>query len=207
MYRLRLSHNIYSSPNPVTSIANATKVGSVFEPEWTGKRLTLAKPDARWKIPDGNGGTYELAADEGLFVYTPHDTATVYFYVNKNNEMQLSATNRTAQRLFVRYNPATEPVKCHEQFSGVTAQGFPYTVFSVWVDGRNDPDDARPDFPVMANGEKTVRRTFLQCLIRRMVSPPDRSPPWYVFTVVGNRVVTGLMHRIQAITATPEMCL
>ncbi|MFN7832526.1 MAG: MopE-related protein, partial [Bacteroidota bacterium] len=149
-----LVYNIYSSPNPVTSIANATKVGSVFEPEWTGKRLTLAKPDARWKIPDGNGGTYELAADEGLFVYTPHDTATVYFYVNKNNEMQLSATNRTAQRLFVRYNPATEPVKCHEQFSGVTAQGFPYTVFSVWVDGRNDPDDARPDFPVMANGEK-----------------------------------------------------
>jgi YVTN family beta-propeller protein len=149
-----LMYNVYSSPNAVSLVANATKIGSVFEPEWTGKRLTLAKPDARWTIPDGNGGTYELAADEGLFVYTPHDTATVYFYVNKNNETQLSATNRTLQPIFVKYNPATEPVKCHTQFSGVTNQGFPFTVFAVWVDGRNDPDDARPDFPVMANAEK-----------------------------------------------------
>jgi YVTN family beta-propeller protein len=149
-----LKYNIYSSPNPVSSIAGALKIGSVFEPEWSGKRLKLAQPDARWTIPDGNGGTYKLAADEGLFVYTPHDTSNVYFYVNRDNETQLSATSRTSQRLFVRYDPLTEPVKCHTQFSGVTGQGFPYTIFAMWADGRDDYNDARPDFPVMANGEK-----------------------------------------------------
>ena len=149
-----LKYNVYMSPGQVTAVANATKIGSVFEPEWTGKRLKLANPNARWTVPDGNGGSYQLAADEGLFVYTPHDTATVYFYVNRNDETTLTAANRSPQPLSVRYNPAAEPVRCHPQLSGVTAQGFPYTVYAMWVDGRNAPDDARPDFPVMANGEK-----------------------------------------------------
>ena len=149
-----LTYNIYMSPNEVTSVSGATKIGSLFEPEWRGKRLTLAKPDASWTIPDGNGGTYRLAPDEGLFVYTPHDTATVYFYVSQFNETQLSEANRTSQPLFVRYNPATESVKCHAQFTGVTEQGFPYTVFAMWVDGRDDPNDGRPDIPVMANADK-----------------------------------------------------
>jgi YVTN family beta-propeller protein len=149
-----LMYNIYISPNQVSSVSEAVKIGSLFEAEWKGKRLTLAKPDASWTIPDGNGGTYRLAKDEGLFVYTPHDTSTVYFYVNQHNETQLSATNRTQQPLFVRYNPVTEAVKCHAQFTGVTEQGFPYIVFAMWVDGRDDPNDGRPDIPVMANGEK-----------------------------------------------------
>jgi YVTN family beta-propeller protein len=149
-----LTYNIYMSPDPVSTVAGAVKIGSLFEPEWRGKRLTLARPDARWSIPDGNGGKYQLASDEGLFVYTPHDTATVYFYVNQNSETQLSEAGRTAERIFVRYSPADEPVTCHEQFSGVTEQGFPYTVFAMWADGREDPNDRRPDIPVMANADK-----------------------------------------------------
>ena len=149
-----LLYNVFISANHVTSITNAVKVGSVFEPEWKGERITLANPNARWRIPNGNGGTYQLTANEGLFVYTPHDTLTRYIYVTRNNNTQLSPANRTTQALFITYNPQADPVKCHLQFSAATGQGFPYSVFAMWVDGRDDPNDSRPDFPVMANAAK-----------------------------------------------------
>jgi hypothetical protein len=149
-----LLYNVFISANHITSITNAVKVGSVLEPEWKGERITLANPNARWRIPDGNGGTYQLTANEGLFVYTPHDTLTRYIYVTRNNNTQLSLTNRTNQVLFITYNPQSDPVKCHLQFSATTGQGFPYSVFAMWVDGRDDPNDSRPDFPVMANAAK-----------------------------------------------------
>jgi pimeloyl-ACP methyl ester carboxylesterase len=149
-----LLYNVFISANHVTSITNAVKVGSVFEPEWKGERITLANPNARWRIPNGNGGTYQLTANEGLFVYTPHDTLTRYIYVTRNNNTQLSPANRTTQALFIPYNPQADPVKCHLQFSAATGQGFPYSVFAMWVDGRDDPNDSRPDFPVMANAAK-----------------------------------------------------
>lgn len=149
-----LLYNVFISANHVTSITNAVKVGSVFEPEWKGERITLANPNARWRIPNGNGGTYQLTANEGLFVYTPHDTLTRYIYVTRNNNTQLSPANRTTQALFITYNPQADPVKCHLQFSAATGQGFPYSVFAMWVDGRDDPNDSRPDFPIMANAAK-----------------------------------------------------
>jgi predicted esterase len=149
-----LLYNVFISANHVTSITNAVKVGSVFEPEWKGERITLANSNARWRIPNGNGGTYQLTANEGLFVITPHDTLTRYIYVTRNNNTQLSLTNRIAQALFISYNPQTDPVKCHLQFSATTGQGFPYSVFAMWVDGRDDPNDSRPDFPIMANAAK-----------------------------------------------------
>lgn len=149
-----LLYNVFQSPDPVSTTGNAAQIGSVFEPEWLGERLTLANPNARWRIPNGSGGTYQLTANEGLFVYTPHDTSTRFIYVVRDNNTQLSANNRTAQAIFISYDPQAEPVSCHLQFSGVTGQGFPYSVFAMWVDGRDDPNDARPDFPIMANAAK-----------------------------------------------------
>ena len=149
-----LTYSIHMSANPVASTSSAILVGSVFEPEWKGARLTLANPNARWRIPSQTGGIYQLTATEGLFVYTPHDTMTRYFFVTKDGDTQLSSSNRTAATLFVSYDPVADPVQCHLQFSSTTGQGFPFSVFSMWVDGRNDPNDARPDFPVMANAAK-----------------------------------------------------
>ncbi len=149
-----IEYNVFISAIHVTSTSNAEKVGSVFEPEWKGERLTLANPNARWRIPNSTGGTYQLTANEGQFVYTPHDTLTRFIYVTRDNNTQLSLTNRIAQALFISYNPQTDPVKCHLQFSATTGQGFPYSVFAMWADGRDDPNDSRPDFPVMANAAK-----------------------------------------------------
>ena len=149
-----LSYSVHVSPGVVSSTADAARVGQLFEPEWSGARLRLANPNARWKVPDGNGGTYTLTANEGLFVFTPHDTATRYFSVTRDSETAITTAQRTAQALAIAYDPVAEPVKCHLQLAGTTGQGFPYQVYALWVDGRNDPQDARPDIPIMANAAK-----------------------------------------------------
>jgi len=149
-----VSYSVHVSPGIVASTADAERVGQVFEPEWSGARLRLANANARWRVPNGNGGIYQLTATEGLFVFTPHDAATRYFHVTRDAETQLTAANRTAQPLDITYDPVQAPVKCHTQLTATTGQGFPYTVFAMWADGRNDPDDARPDIPVMANAAK-----------------------------------------------------
>jgi pimeloyl-ACP methyl ester carboxylesterase len=152
-----LSYSVHISKSDVSTISSAITVGTIFEPEWRGKRLELARAGARWSIPDGKGAIYNLAADEGLFVFTPHiedKDVKYFFYVTKNSDSILSATNKTSDLLSIRYNPTMEPVKCHVQFNGTSGQGFPFTVFALWVDGRENPNDARPDIPIMANRAK-----------------------------------------------------
>ncbi|MEY3385761.1 MAG: hypothetical protein RIR53_572, partial [Bacteroidota bacterium] len=143
-----LSYSVHASGTQVvTNTKDAQLLGTVFQPEWSGKRLTLAQDGATWRIPDGKGGTYQLTAGEGLFVFTPHesDAGLTHFYVTRNEDVTLGATNRTPQPVAVVYDPTNVPVRCHRQLQGTTAQGFPYEVYAMWVDGRDEPDDARPD--------------------------------------------------------------
>lgn len=149
-----LTYDVYRSSAPVTSIAQATLAGRVFEPEWTGARLKLVSGSATWRIPAAGGGTYQLAANEGLFVYTPRAGASEYFAVVKNGITAISTTNRTAAPVTVVYDPVNAPVTCHLQLSGTTTRDYPFRTYAMWVDGRDDPADARPDFPVMANAAK-----------------------------------------------------
>ena len=149
-----LTYNVYRSSTPVTSTAQATLAGRVFEPEWTGARLKLVSGSATWRIPAAGGGTYQLAANEGLFVYTPRAGASEYFAVVKNGITAISTTNRTAAPVAVVYDPVNAPVTCHLQLSGTTTRDYPFRTYAMWVDGRDDPSDARPDFPVLANAGK-----------------------------------------------------
>jgi pimeloyl-ACP methyl ester carboxylesterase len=152
-----LSYSAYASgTQAVTNTKDAKLLGTVFQPEWSGKRLTLAQDGATWRIPDGKGGTYQLTASEGLFVFTPHesDAGLTHFYVTRNDDVTLGTENRTPQPVAVVYDPTNVPVRCHRQLQGTSAQGLPFEVYAMWVDGRDDPDDARPDIPVMANAAK-----------------------------------------------------
>jgi pimeloyl-ACP methyl ester carboxylesterase len=149
-----LTYDVYRSNTPVTSTAQATLAGRVFEPEWEGARLKLVSGSATWRIPAAAGGTYQLAANEGLFVYTPRAGANEYFAVVKNGITAISTTNRTTAPVAVAFDPVNAPVTCHLQLSGTTTRGYPYRTYAMWVDGRDDPNDARPDFPVMANAAK-----------------------------------------------------
>jgi hypothetical protein len=149
-----LTYDVYRSPAPITSTAQGTLAGRVFEPEWQGTRLKLAKDTATWRIPSATGGVYQLAANEGLFVHTPRAAGSEHFAVVRDGSTAISATNSTAAAVAVGYDPVNEPVTCHLQLDDVTSRGYPFRTYALWVDGNDDPTNARPDFPVMANAGK-----------------------------------------------------
>jgi pimeloyl-ACP methyl ester carboxylesterase len=151
---LPLTYDVYRSTSPMTSTSQAILAGRVFQPEWAGERLKLVNASATWRVPTASGGSYQLAANEGLFVFTPHAGTTEHFAVVRNGSTAVTAVNRTQSAVPITYDPVGQPVACHLQLSGVTTRGYPYRTYAMWVDGRDDPNDARPDFPLMANAAK-----------------------------------------------------
>ena len=149
-----LTYDIYRSATPITAISQGTLAGRMFEPEWSGARLKIGAPNARWRIPTAKGGVYTLAANEGLFVFTPRAQSTEYFAVVRNGNTTVSATNRTPAPVVAVYDPVNQPITCHEQLAGTTQQGYPFRTYAMWAYGRDDPNDARPDTPVLANAAK-----------------------------------------------------
>ena len=151
---LPLTYDVHRSATPVTSTSQGVLAGRVFEPEWQGLRLKLVKSSATWRVPTANGGTYQLAANEGLFVHTPRAGGTEYFSVVRNGTTSVSGTNRTTAPVSYGFDPVNEPVACHLQVADVTSRGYPFRTYAMWVDGDNVAANARPDFPLMANSAK-----------------------------------------------------
>lgn len=143
---------IYSSAAAQVTVANMTQVGRMFYPEYVGSRLTELMAGARLLIPTPAGGTYRLAADEGVFAYTPHAAGNLFFAVVDTGSVVVNAGNSASA--FFGYDPVNDPVIAHPQFSGFTPGGNPYSAFVLWGDGRANVNDARPDVPVIGNASK-----------------------------------------------------
>ncbi len=140
------TYDVYVSQAPIESLETAELTGRIFPEDWRGKRLKLAQNNATWTIPEGDGGAYSLESGEALFVYTPHTASDEYFAVVKNGESEISTENSIG--------PITQslgPVQCHAQFSGVSELGQEYSIYAHWIDGRENYDDGRSDYPVMGN--------------------------------------------------------
>lgn len=151
---LPLTYDVYRSAAPITATSQGILAGRVFEPEWTGARLEIVKETATWVVPVPNGGTYQLAANEGLFVHTPRAAGSEYFSVVRGGVTSVASTNTTTAAVQVGYDPVNDPVSCHLQVRDVTSRGYPFRTYAMWVDGNDDPNNSRPDFPVMANAAK-----------------------------------------------------
>jgi dienelactone hydrolase len=149
-----LTYDVYRAANSFTDTTQATLAGRLFKPEWQGDRLKLAGSTLTWRVPNGSGGTYQLASDEGLFVFTQHAAASEYFAVVRNGSSAVTAANMTSTAVNETYDPVNDRVRCHLQFAGTTSRGYPYSIYAMWADGRDDSTDARPDFPILANAAK-----------------------------------------------------
>ncbi|MDX2148840.1 MAG: prolyl oligopeptidase family serine peptidase [Planctomycetota bacterium] len=161
---------IYSSVAAQVNTANMNRIGRLFFPEYTGARLQALVPNARLLLPGPGGGTYRLAPNEGAFAYTPHAAGNLFFAVVDSGSTVVNAANSVATAF--AYDPVNDPVRPHPQFSGNTPGGQPYTAYVVWADGRVDPDDARPDIPVLAAESKNgVPHVFT------ITSPAGPLPP------------------------------
>ncbi|MBK7937605.1 MAG: hypothetical protein IPJ82_11140 [Lewinellaceae bacterium] len=73
---------VYAKPTSFTNTANATLVGRLFKEEYgPGALREQVDSAATYRIPDGNGGIYQLAGNEALFVATPHQAGALFFAV------------------------------------------------------------------------------------------------------------------------------
>jgi hypothetical protein len=152
-------YEIYAKPTAFTSTDNAVRVGKSHRFEYACAALkeqvdTSLTP----RIPSPTGvGKYQLAANEALFVYTPHQSGALFFAVVADGETAINAgQNITTAAVPFQYNPADDPVECHLQatFPSPFANGFVCFAFLMWADGRQNQWENRPDFPVMANAAK-----------------------------------------------------
>lgn len=153
------TYAIYASPNAFSNTANATLVGRPFHLEYLGYSLkeNLQDTTATYRIPDGQGGEYQLAMNEGLFVFTPHQSGALYFAVTKWGSSTVTpGQNITANAVPFVYNPVGDPVECHLQrlFPSPFTSGYVCLAYCLWVDGRQNEWESRADFPVMANAAK-----------------------------------------------------
>jgi len=146
------SYDIYASVSAANNISQMNLVGRVFHDEAIGKRLQNLSPTATLVLPGPNNTFIPLTPSQGAFAWTPHQAGTHFFAVVVNGDTAVTADNRV--QITFGYDPVTEPVRPHFQFFGTTTDGYPYDVYVVWVDGRANPEDARPDFPVTASGHR-----------------------------------------------------
>lgn len=161
---------IYKSGGPIMDLGQAQLIGSIFSANAQGMRLKRFSDTLRWTIPNGSSGTYTLADNEGLFVYTPHSNEDVYFAVVRDDQGNLTESNRTgpvAQFL--------EPIQCHLQASG-SNQEFPYRVLAHWIEGSQDFDSGRADYPVMGNEHFNGTGRLFRIWDYPFESPPDKIP-------------------------------
>ncbi|MBL7825653.1 MAG: hypothetical protein JNJ57_03410, partial [Saprospiraceae bacterium] len=149
---------VYAKPTAFTNTANALLVGKPHKLEYllySFKDQTTLTATAR--IPGPNGvGNYQLAANEALFVFTPHQAGALYFAVVSEGQTTVNSDQITANLVPFQYNPVADPVECHLQsvFPSPFAAGFTCFAYLMWADGRQNQWESRPDFPIMANAAK-----------------------------------------------------
>lgn len=161
---LPLTVGVYASPNAFTNTAQATLIGRPFNLDYIPTALKEQyDTSATYRIPDGSGGVYQLKNNEALFVFTPHASGSLYFAVVPWEETQITpGESITDDAVLFTYDPIHDPVECHVQsvFKSPFEAGYTCFAMYMWVDGRDNYRDSRPDFPVMANAAKNGMAGF-----------------------------------------------
>ncbi len=145
-YPLPFTWDVYASGAPIENLSGARLIGRLYPQDTHALRLKYSEGSANWRAPTGDGGYYTLTMYESLYVYTPHEAAPEYFAVVPHEQSDIGADSVVGP-----VEQSLDPVQCHRQYEGVTDTGRDFSVFAHWTDGREDYEDGRPDYPVMAN--------------------------------------------------------
>ena len=175
------TYAIYRAATPFTDVADATLVGRLFYDECTGALLTDAVSDlygspllTGFKIPAAGSGTYTLAANQGVFAETVRNSGSAYYAVVPFGQTTVAPTEITGSAISYTFD-LNDPPKPYLQVRDNTSNGF-VAYWAIWVDGDQDDNGGRPDFPVFGNAAKRgAAHTFL------MVEPLGGLPgsgPW-----------------------------
>ncbi len=148
---------IYGNDIPIGQLSDGEQVGRLFEYEYVpgALREQFGPAERGWIIPSSEGaGVDTLDQNQALFVETVHATGPRYFAVVAYGDTTVTpGVNATTVPADGIYAP-DETVECHLQLEGVPLEGYSSQAYAMWADGREDPDDRRPDVPVCANPAK-----------------------------------------------------
>lgn len=152
-------YSVYAYPSAFTSTTDAVRIGKLHKFEYLCAQLkeqvdTSMTP--RIPAPLGSG-KYQLAPNEALFVFTPHQQGALHFAVAADDATTVTTgVNITPLPVPFQYNPVNDPVECQLQatFPSPFAAGFICRAYMMWADGRQNQWESRPDFPITANGAK-----------------------------------------------------
>ena len=151
------TYAVYKSDQPFSQADQATIIGRPFNYEYLPGTFALqtGNPDFRYKVPQPNGSIYELGEDEALFVATTEQTESAYYGVAEwGNTSFTSGINLTTDPVHSIYDPINDPVTCHLQYTNILPTGHKANWYNIWLLGKQNLSDGRPDYPVMANAYK-----------------------------------------------------
>lgn len=137
------TYEIYTSSAPIDSLANATWIGKVYSDNGANKRLQMYVNDARWKLPDGQGGFYPVAQNEVYFVSTPHEAGNSYYAVVPGQGTEVESQNTVG--------PITERIDPIQAYLQYQDEEDNLSIYAHWIDGRADYESGRDDYEVMGN--------------------------------------------------------
>ncbi len=174
---------IYSSDAPIAQLSDGEQVGRLFGYEYiSGALREQFGPLTRgWVIPAAGGaGVDTLGAQQALFVETVHAPGPRYFAVVAHGDTTVTpGVNATTVPADPVYSP-DEPVECHLQIEGQLPGGFTSQAYAMWADGREDPEDRRPDFPVCANAAKNGMPSIFVVSYRDDIPPGPRPVTYWL---------------------------
>lgn len=171
-----VTYAVYAKNAPFNDVRQAQLVGRLFREEWLPLLLKAqaSGTPAGWVIPDGAGGTDTLAANQGLFVFTPLASGNRYFAVVRWGDTTVTPGVNGIGPVAVTGSLA-DPPEAHLQHEYVQGGQWLLSWYAVWAHGQDDHRGGRPDFPVMANRHKNgMPSLFL--LSRPLALPPGPRP-------------------------------
>ncbi|MGB3074532.1 MAG: hypothetical protein WBB36_04390, partial [Chitinophagales bacterium] len=129
------TYAVYSKPSAFTSTDNATLVGRLFKEEYGPAALReQVDSTATYRIPNNNGGIYQLADNEALFVATPHQAGSLFFAVVAWGDNTVTpGVNITPSAVAFQYDPVNDPVECHLQKSFISPFDSDYRCFAFYM--------------------------------------------------------------------------
>ncbi len=157
---LSKTYSIYSSEDqsPSSHCSDWTLEATLFGQDAAVVRLRdqahYTNASTRPRVPDGNGGHYQLESDELVCALTPHESRDAHYAVLQTSDCLVNAARRSNRSLFL-LDPIGDPVRPVIQVEGTetihTGETISYRIYSLWADGRADHTDRRADIPVLAN--------------------------------------------------------
>ena len=144
----------------------------------------------RPRVPDGNGGHYQLLSDELVCVLTPHESRDAHYAVLPAADCFVSGARQSGRSVFV-LDTENEPVEPVIQVEGMetlpTGEEISYRIYSLWADGRADHTDRRADIPVLANEHRNgTASLFIMFARAATLLPSDRDVVHFLHGGGGN---------------------